>query len=232
MRHEKRFSDDGKAAPWLAEHIAGRLQRAIDARSRASLVLPGGRSPAAFLRELAKLPLDWSRIWITLTDERWVDTTSDDSNERLLREHLLSGLASQAHFIPLKTSATLPGDALTDRGDALAAMPHPFDVVVIGMGEDGHIASLFPEALGLAEALHPEGAALLAAVDPPVAAYERITLTLAAMLDSHWILLPIKGETKLHAYAEAMAGASPLQRPVAALLRQNRVPVQVCLVEN
>ena len=232
MISEKHFDHADQAAHWLAEQIAGRLQSAIDARGAASLVLSGGRSPIPLLKALGHQPLDWARIGVTLTDERWVETSSADSNENLLRTHLLIGEAAKARFIPFKTSATLAGDALAERADAIAAMPHPFDVVVLGMGEDGHFASLFPDALGLEQALDPKGSALLADIDPPAAAYDRLSLTLSAILDSRWIVLPIHGETKRCVYAEAVNGASPLVRPIAAVFQQNRVPIQVCLIDS
>lgn len=231
MITEKHFDNADRAAVWLAEQVAGRLQSAIDARGAASLVVPGGRSPVAMFQALSRQPLDWSRVGVTLTDERWVETSSPDSNENLIRTHLLTGEAAKARFVPLKTSATLASDALAERGDALEAMPHPFDVVVLGMGEDGHFASLFPDALGLEAALDPKGTALLADIDPPAAPYERLSLTLAALLDSRWIVLPILGETKRCVYAESVNGVSPLVRPIAALLQQNRVPLQVCLID-
>ncbi len=231
MITEKHFDGSAQAAAWLAEQIAGRLQSAIDVRGSASLVLPGGKSPIPMLKALSRQPLDWSRIGVTLTDERWVETSSPDSNENLIRTHLLTGEAAKARFVPLKTTATLAGDALAERSDALEALPHPFDVVVLGMGEDGHFASLFPDALGLEEALDPKGTALLADIDPPAAPYDRLSLTLTAVLDARWIVLPIHGETKRCVYAEAVNDVSPLVRPIAAIFQQNRVPVQVCLID-
>jgi len=226
---ETHFPDADAASAWLAGEIAALLRQAIARRGVAALALSGGRSPVPLMQRLAAAGLDWPRVLLTLVDERWVDPASPDSNERLLREHLLIGPAAAARFVPLKSPAASPQAALAERGAAIGAMPLPFDAVVLGMGEDGHTASLFPGAAGLAAALDPGGTALLAAIDPPAAPHPRLSLTLAAILRARRIYLPIQGTAKRAVYARARAGASPLELPVAAVLGQQHVPVQVCI---
>lgn len=232
MLAERSFTDAGAAADWLAADVAGRLRDAIASRGCASLVVSGGRSPVTLFHRLRECALDWSRVWVTLADERWVDPTAEDSNDRLIREHLLTGNAAPAHFVPLKSPAPQPLDALAERSQALAAMPHPFDVVLLGMGEDGHTASLFPGADGLADALDPSSPALLAAIEPPHASHPRITLTLAALLDARWIAVQLQGEAKRCVYKRARNNSSPAQYPIGAVLNQRRVPVVVCLIDG
>ena len=226
---ERRFSSSSAAAQALAEAIAGALASAIDVRERASLVVSGGRSPIGFFQCLRDAELAWSRVWITLADERWVPDDHPDSNAALVRQHLLQGAAAAAHFVPLWNGAATPAAAIAERTAALAQLPQPFDVVVLGMGEDGHTASLFPGAPGLAAALDPAGTALLAAIDPPAAPHPRLSLTLKALLGCRHIHLPLAGASKRAVYARALAQCDPLQLPISSVLCQSGVPVTVYL---
>jgi 6-phosphogluconolactonase len=225
LQHE--FSDSTSAAQALASAIAQHLNRAIAARGKASLIVPGGRSPIPLFAALREQPVDWKCVWITLTDERWVDVESPDSNEHLLHEHLLVDAASAAHFIPLKSAQASAALALDDRTRQLQKMPRPVDVVMLGMGDDGHIASLFPNAEGLAAALNSNGPAQLVAMQPPNAPHSRISHSLSSLLDARQIALLLHGEKKRACFDEALAGASPLLLPIAAVLAQMRVPVDV-----
>lgn len=226
---EHRYTDSATAASALAVMVADRLREGIAARGVASLVVSGGKSPVPFFQALRVQPLDWSKVFVTLADERWVAPDSPDSNERLLREHLLREAAGAAQFLPLKTTAITAAEALAERGAALAALPRPFDAVVLGMGEDGHTASLFPGMPGLAAALEPSGSTPLIAGVAPVAPHERISLTLSALLDSRAIFLPLQGATKLAVYAAARADGSGTRYPIGAALAQGRTPVSVLL---
>jgi len=225
---ERQFSSSSDAAQALADAIAQALTAALDARGRASLVVSGGRSPIEFFHCLRDAALDWSRVWITLADERWVPDTDPDSNAGLVKQHLLQGAATAAHFLPLWNGAATPAAAITERSLPWQ-LPRPFDAVVLGMGEDGHTASLFPGAAGLADALDPAGPALLAAIDPPAAPHPRLSLTLAALLGSRHIHLPLAGAAKRAVFARALADCDPLRLPVAAVLCQSAVPVTAYL---
>lgn len=224
---EHSVGDAEALAAAVAARIAERLRAGIAARGVARLALSGGRSPIAMFTQLAQAELDWSRVTITLVDERWVAVDHADSNERLLRDHLLVGPVAQAGFVGLKTSAATAAEALAERSARLQAQLLPLDVAVLGMGEDGHTASLFPGAAGLADALAADGEAVLAAIDPPAAPHARISLTIAALLASRHLLLPIAGAAKQAVYARARDGASAFDLPVAAVLQQSRVPVDV-----
>jgi len=221
------FSDSTQAVQALASAIAQHLNDAIAARGEASLIVPGGRSPIPLFAALRQQPVDWPHVWITLTDERWVDTASPDSNERLLREHLLIDAASAAHFIPLKSAQASAALALGDRSGALHQLPWPIDVVMLGMGDDGHIASLFPNAEGLAAALNPNGRAKLVAMQPPNAPHPRISQSLSSLLDARQIFLLLHGADKRMRIAEALDGTAPLQLPIAAVIGQHQVPVDI-----
>ena len=201
-----------------AEGVARALRHGLAARSRVSLVATGGRMPGPVYDLLAapQRNVDWSRVVVTLSDERCVDETSPDSNARLVRERLLQGEAGRADFIGL-----WPKPAAA----ALKALT-PFDAVILGMGEDGHIASLLPGDPNLAVLMDPEGEALLADVpaglgSPPLA---RISLTFAALMRSQVVFLLIAGEAKRQVIARAEAGAD---LPVGHLIAQARVPLRI-----
>ena len=207
--------------------IAANLRAAISARGQASLVVSGGRSPVTLFDSLREQPLDWSRVCVTLADERWVAPSDPSSNERLVRENLLQGLAAAARFTSLKNAAATPALGAAEAWQAIAAMPRPFDVVLLGMGDDGHTASLFPHSPNLAEGLDVSAAPGCLALTAPAPPTERISLNLAALLNSRRILVIITGESKWHTYiAASQAGPAELM-PVRAVLRQHQTPVNV-----
>lgn len=198
-----------------AHAVAAQLSVGLAARGRASLVATGGRSPGPVYDRLKDADLDWAHVAVTLSDERQVDVDSPNANLRLLRERLFASEAAKAHYLPL-----------TDYAEPALRALMPFDAVLLGMGEDGHIASLIPGSPVMAEAMDPDGEGLVAESpagfgSPPV---PRITLTLAALLQSRAIFLLIAGEAKRQVVADALAGA---ELPVRAILDQTRVPIRV-----
>jgi len=205
------------AADAAAYGIGRQLSDALRTHGRASLVATGGRSPGPVFDRLRLAPgIDWARVVVTLSDERCVGEEHPDSNARLVRERLMTGEGAKAHLLPLWPE---PEPA------ALRAIA-PFDAVMLGMGEDGHIASLIPGDPGLAAGLDPASDRLTVSVPaglgkPPLA---RISLTLSALLQARTIFLLIAGEAKREVVARAQAGAD---LPVAALVSQVRVPVRV-----
>lgn len=219
------FDDPPSMAAALADRVAKLLRLALSQRGEASLVLPGGKSPGAFCRALARRELNWGRVSVTLADERWLPPEHPDSNAGLVLAHLLQGPAAAARFVPLYGGEASPEAGLEACAARLAELPRPFDVVLLGMGEDGHFASLFPGVAGLAELLAEDGPAL-AAVHPPAAPHPRISLGLSALLDAGQVLVQIQGPRKA-AVMEAAAGAKGGRYPISALLHQTRSPVQV-----
>jgi 6-phosphogluconolactonase len=213
----------------LATEIAARLTASVARNSRAGFVASGGTTPGALYDVLATREAPWKDVAITLSDERWIDPGSSRSNENLARTRLMTANATRAHLVPMKTTQDHPRDAEGSVDAAIAAMPRPFDAVLLGMGTDGHTASLIPGAQGLARALNCSDPALVRAIDPPdiAAMGERMTLTLRAILDARWIALLIRGEEKLAAYKWALAGSDVLEAPVRAVLHQAGVPVSV-----
>jgi 6-phosphogluconolactonase len=197
-----------------ASAIAARLAEGLDLRGRAALVATGGRSPGPIYDRLALADLDWGRVIVTFSDERCVPPDDPASNQKLVRERLVRSKAARAHVLPLWPSPDIA---------ALEALL-PFDAVMLGMGEDGHIASLIPGDPGLEDALakpdltRPVPAGL---GKPPVA---RITLTLHALRNARAIFLLIAGETKREVMARALAGED---LPVARLIAQSEAPIRI-----
>jgi len=223
----RRFADAAALTKALAADIVASLQQGLREHGGASLVVAGGRSPVALFEKLSGVELDWRRVAVTLTDERWIDATSSDSNERLVREHLLRHAAAGAHFVGMKNDATDPAAGAAASWAAIAPLPRPFDYVLLGMGDDGHTASLFPDspALGVAlDALQPPACVGMRAPVPPQA---RMSLNLSALLDSRRIALLIVGSGKWATYERALMEGPVAQMPVRALLRQQRVPLAV-----
>jgi 6-phosphogluconolactonase len=226
-RVEERFFDDrdGMAAS-LASAVANDLRDALQQRGTASLAVPGGTTPRAFLRALGQQELDWPRVRVTLTDERWVPADHPDSNERLVREELFAGSAGGAEWIGLYTGDAEPRAALPACERRIAPLL-PFDVVVLGMGDDGHFASLFPGQADLARSLDPAGERTCGVARAPGTGSARLSLFAPALLSARRSYLLIAGERKLAVYRRALDGAQSLELPVAAVLHGSAAPVRV-----
>lgn len=225
---EYQATDTASAATYLAHAVADDLRTGLAQRGAATLIVSGGRSPLPFFAALRTQPLQWANVTITLADERWVPSEHADSNEALIRSQLLRDAASEAHFFGLKSTAESPAAALSERSAALRRLPRPFDAVVLGMGNDGHTASLFPGTAELADGLDLDSEHELIACTPASAAHARISLSLRALCNSRRIYVLFEGEEKNALYARAKAGGSPTQWPICAVLQQHRVPVHVC----
>ncbi len=223
----KEFKDSATLVAVLATQVAEFLRVGIRERGRASLVVSGGSTPVPFFAALSELALDWKQVVIILADERWVDPTAADSNEHLVRQHLLQNRAAMASFVGLKTGAPTAVQGEKECGDRLALLPRPFDVLILGMGNDGHTASLFPQATRLGEALSLDSGKLCLAITPPVAPHERMTLTLPALLQSRQIILHLVGPGKRAVYEEALANGPVAEMPIRAVLGQTTAPVTV-----
>ncbi|MFT4101417.1 MAG: 6-phosphogluconolactonase [Burkholderiaceae bacterium] len=214
---EHRLPDDTALAGALADDVARRLQDAISARGHALLCVSGGRSPVPFFDALSGHALDWARVTVTLVDERCVPRAHPDSNAGLVHQHLLTGLAAAASWIDLVDEAGGDADAQASRAAARVRPLWPADVVVLGMGTDGHTASIFPGVDGFDALTGADNDALYAAVTPLDAPHQRITLTLRALRQARHRALQLSGDDKLAVYAQARTGADPA-RPISLVL--------------
>ena len=219
------FTDREAASAAATDLIVSAIDRRLAATAEASLVLSGGSSPQRVFELLGQSELDWNRVHVTLSDERWVAPDHEDSNEGMLRRELLKGAASAATFHPLFAAGLTPESQAEALGDSLRQMPFPFACSLLGMGEDGHFASLFPDAENLAAGLDVDSSTLALSVATTASPHPRISLTLSALSRSDSIVLLIFGERKLEVFDEALA--DPDAFPVGQLLRQKRAPVHV-----
>ena len=225
---EHRFEDSAELANALAQTVADDLRGGIAARKQATLVVSGGTTPKKFLAKLAQQDLDWAEVTITLADERWVPPTHARSNEHLLRGTLLTGRAAAATFISLYSDAPDPESGCAEIARRVDALPLPFDAVVLGLGNDGHTASLFPDGDRFAQACEVTNPARVSPMRSAVAGEPRMTLTLSALAAARALYLQIEGAEKQHALARVLAGEGAYARsPLRALLHAARVPLNV-----
>ncbi len=222
------FPDRTTLTTALADAVCEQLGRAIASRDRASLAVSGGSTPKPLFEALSRRELAWEKVTVLLVDERWVAPADPDANEHLVRGSLLQNRAAAATFIPMKSSAAHP----EQDEDACSGRLRPFfplDLVLLGMGNDGHTASLFPGAARLAEALTPAGdkGKICMAMTPPAAPHARMTLTLAALLNSRAIFVHIVGAEKKAVLDQALGSGPAEEMPIRAILRQDQVPVRI-----
>jgi len=210
----------------LAAAVEQNLSETIQAHGRASLVVSGGSTPLPFFKKLSQASLQWSAIDVTLADERWVPEDHEDSNARFVKEHFLNGAASSARFFSLYRDMK-PITAIAEVQRALDDMVQPFSVVILGMGTDGHTASLFPNTDGLEAALDLNTQAMLAILEPESVAQSRITLTRAALLRSRYRYLHITGTQKHEVLANALARDDANRLPIASFFEKHLPPISV-----
>ena len=191
------------------------MNAALAARLLASLALPGGSTPRLYLPAITALALDWSRVVVTLSDERWVPLNDPQSNERLVCDALQRGPAKQARVVGLKTLDADPEQALPAVETRLATVPWPLDLVVLGVGDDGHIASLFPGSPWSADTRSEK----IVATTAPLPLHSRISLSMPALLEAHSILLVATGAAKIRLIERALS-KTPGELPVEQLCAQ------------
>lgn len=210
----------GQLAQSLADAVADHLQQRLMAAPRASLVVSGGSTPVPFFEALREKPLDWPRIDVVLADERWVEEDCPDSNTRLVREHLLSGPAAEVRYLSLKQPGATPEQGLAAVDSELAHLTLPIDVLILGMGNDGHTASLFPDAPELPQGLDMESSARAAVMTPPSQRYPRISLTRKVLSSAAFTALHLRGDDKLATLAEACQQLDDIAAmPIRAFIR-------------
>lgn len=226
------FRTNAELSARLASRIATNLAAALQERGAATLAVSGGSTPQPLFAALSCEVLDWSRVTIAPVDERWVEEDHADSNARLIKQFLLQNRASAAHFISMKTPADSPFTAEVLVSENLATYAAAIDVVVLGMGEDGHTASFFPGAQTLARAMDPTGTELCIAVRPPAAAHDRMTLSLAALLRARHAYLHIVGPAKQAVLQRACGPGDAAVMPIRALLHNSALDLDIYYAEE
>ncbi|MFJ7883914.1 6-phosphogluconolactonase [Pseudomonas sp. NPDC096917] len=212
------FNNPVALAEGLALVVAGQLNDAIAKQGVATLVVSGGRSPVAFFQNLIKQPVDWSKVVISLADERWVPVEHADSNAGLLKKNLLKGPAAKAQFVGLyNVAANL--EAAAEQADRVLAELPPIDVLILGMGDDGHTASLFPGSPNLAEALQLDNARRCWPMLAPTVPHQRLSMSRSLLASAKNTVLSIQGQAKLNTLNEALGGTDIAALPIRAFLQ-------------
>ena len=209
------YPDDEMMAIDLANVLAGELTATLDHEDRALLVVPGGSTPGPIFDDLCDADLDWSRVDIMLSDERWVPEVHVRSNTRLISERLLTGRAARARYIPLYAKAETPEKVLPELESCIIPSL-PISVLLLGMGADMHTASLFPGADQLAAALAKD-APVLVPMRGGGAPEPRVTLSARVLNDAMSKHLVITGEQK-RAALERARGLPHSEAPIAAIM--------------
>lgn len=213
-------------ADYAVEILASTLKK----REEISIVVPGGNTPRLYLPTLADRIkaqfFPWKRITITLSDERWINTDTEDSNEYLVKKYLLEHLPKAINFIGLKTAHASPSEALYEIQQRLKKISRPFALSVLGLGEDGHIASLFPGMTQKETDVATIDKHCIAAVKPPVAPSPRVSLSLAALAGSEQIILVVTGKKKRQLLDRITYDPEP-RLPLVWLLRNSKSPINV-----
>lgn len=219
MWHE--YPDPSSCIDALVEDIAQRIQQGLHTAELFTLAVSGGRTPIPVFDRLAEVDLEWQRVRLRLVDERYVPASHPDSNESLVRRHLLAGLASRAEFQGLyQAGATIDTAVAAANADA-----RPIDLALLGMGEDGHMASIFPDAPQLDAALAADAACYLH-VTPTQASHERISLSLAALRACRHTILHITGIKKRDILLEAQRQIDR-RLPISFLAAEQRASFHV-----
>lgn len=219
------FPSPEALAATLAETVAQALADAIERRGQAFLAVSGGTTPQRFFAALSRQTLEWSKVTVTLVDERFVPEDSPRSNAALMRKYLLTNEATAARLAPLYRPAASVEQAAALASADLARLPWPLDAAILGMGADGHTASFFPDAAGLDALLDPAGDALVLPVHAASAGEPRLTLPLSRLLEAGFLALHIEGEEKRRALEAALSPGG--QRPVSAVFAHARRKVPV-----
>ncbi|MFK8049884.1 MAG: 6-phosphogluconolactonase [Halioglobus sp.] len=221
MNDKKNYPDQDQLNRELAAHICDVLSADVEKTGSASLAVSGGNTPKGLFRCLSMSEISWEKVTIVLVDERWVDTQSPDSNERLVREHLAQNAALETLVVGLKTDHQRAEDGLREAQQRISLLTKPFTAVILGMGGDGHTASWFPKADNLKTLLDPENTDEVAITDPVTAPHKRATLTLSAVLNSREVIVHITGDEKRAVFESAQDRG----HPIAAILEQSKTPV-------
>lgn len=221
------FADAASLAQNLADAVASVLKVAIAERGTATIAVSGGSTPKRFFQSLSVHKLDWSKVTVTLVDERFVPADNPRSNHLLVAENLLQGEAAGARFLPLYHAAANADEAAKLASRGIASLPAPFDVVILGMGNDGHTASFFPGGDRLAEALSSDTPRGVITMEAEGAGETRLTLTFSSLQDAHFLVLHIEGQAKKDTLENALADGDEKDMPVRAVLRRAATPVDI-----
>lgn len=230
MIHSNLFETQAALSASLSRALSEQLSLALEQHETITFYVSGGSTPRPIYENLSEHPIDWSRIQVALVDERWVPETDPESNAGMIRRSLLRNRAAMATFQGMYLPGQAVQDGLEDCQQAYRRLPRSFSLCLLGMGADGHFASLFPEATGLQAAL--SGQQPCAAIEAKPSAVtgrhtSRMTLTLLAILRCDKIFLLFTGAEKWRIYEEALRSENPCRYPVSAILQQTEKDIEL-----
>lgn len=226
-RSEHAFSGQDDLIVALSQSITKHLQEAIDEKGKASLLVSGGSTPKPLFKKLREASLAWEKISVGLCDERWIPASDENSNENLVKKYLLQGNASTATFIGMYTEKLDVKTAEKWCTKKMKEALFPFDVLILGMGNDAHTASLFPDNAKLEKALDLNNEDLCIVIEPATAPYMRMSLTRSAILSAKHIYLHFEGSEKCAVYQEVIEGDDMYKMPIRSVLNQDIKNVEV-----
>lgn len=226
------FPDRNSLFSAMVEECESILTRAVSENSSATMLVSGGSTPLPLYQQLSNVDLPWAHIDVALVDERWVDRDHPGSNESFIKNSLLCNKAKKAAFTPMKTAADTAEQGRVLCEESYRKLSTPFDLTVLGMGADGHTASLFPYSQGLEVALDKNNENLCAAIRANQSEVtglltERMSLTVSGLMKSRQLHLLITGEEKLAIYRQALGHSQEKLMPISAILHQYDIPVVV-----
>lgn len=225
--NEHAFSEQETLIEALSQSILANLQKAIDEKGKASLIVSGGSTPKPLFEKLRKAVFPWDKVSVGLCDERWVDVSKEESNEHFVKKYLLQEEAAKAHFTGMYCKDTDVYTAQKVCSKKMKEMLSPFDVLILGMGTDAHTASLFPENIKLEEAFDLKNQNFCIAIEPITAPYTRMSLSRWAILGAKHIYIHFEGKEKFAVYEEAIAGEDMYMMPIRSILNQEYKEIEV-----
>jgi len=223
MTNLKKFDKKEELLEELSSDIIELLQDEIEEKGKASLLVSGGSTPKPLFQKLSNMDIPWEKVTISLVDDRWLEPTHKDSNELLVKENLIQNYASKAKFVGMYIEGKTAYESDEDCSLTYEDSVFPFDVIILGMGGDSHTASLFPNNEKLKEAYDLKNENLCISIKPDTAPYDRMSLTLGAILSAKNIILHIEGEEKLKVYEEALNSKDIFNTPISAVLNNERL---------
>jgi len=226
MNELTQFSTRNDLDSALATSVSQLLNDAIKHKGKASIAVSGGSTPKGFFSLLSQTDIDWSKVTVTLADERWVGIDSQDSNTRLVHENLLQNKATAAKFFHLKQGEELSDETLSDLNVAANTTLLPLDVLILGMGEDGHTASLFPCSEEISQGLASDNDKALLKVMPKTAPHQRISFSFSALSKSENTFLHLCGENKQVVLNKALNSDDIFEMPIRAFLHHPSLKTQ------
>jgi len=226
MNELTQFSTRNDLDSALATSVSQLLNDAIKHKGKASIAVSGGSTPKGFFSLLSQTDIDWSKVTVTLADERWVGIDNQDSNTRLVHENLLQNKATAAKFFHLKQGEELSDETLSDLNVAANTTLLPLDVLILGMGEDGHTASLFPCSEEISQGLASDNDKALLKVMPKTAPHQRISFSFSALSKSENTFLHLCGENKQVVLNKALNSDDIFEMPIRAFLHHPSLKTQ------